>query len=70
MDLSYTKQNLLIKIDNELIGLDLLCNCLLDKKNKIIQIPINVNKRQGFSRFGNIFIANLKILKCFKLLLK
>tara|TARA_A100001015_G_C15023058_1_gene729007 strand:- start:2055 stop:2702 length:648 start_codon:yes stop_codon:yes gene_type:complete len=57
-------------IDNELIGLDLLCNCLLDKKNKIIQIPINVNKRQGFSRFGNIFIANLKILKCFKLLLK
>ena len=57
-------------IDNELIGLDLLCNCLLNKKNKIIQIPIIVNKRKGSSRFGNIFMANLKILKCFKLLLK
>ena len=57
-------------IDNELIGLDLLCNCLLNINNKIIQIPISVNKRKGSSRFGNIFVANLKILKCFKLLLK
>lgn len=57
-------------IDNELIGLDLLCNCLLNKNNKIIQIPISVNKRKGSSRFGNIFLANLKILKCFKLLFK
>ena len=57
------------KIDNELIGLDLLCNCLLNRNNKIIQIPISVNKRKGSSRFGNIFSSNLKILKCFKLLL-
>ena len=57
-------------IDNELIGLDLLCNCLLNINNKIIQIPISVNKRKGSSRFGNIFVANLKILKCFKLLFK
>ena len=57
-------------IDNELIGLDLLCNCLINKNNKIIMLPISVNKRRGSSRFGNVFVANLKILKCFKLLFK
>jgi GT2 family glycosyltransferase len=65
----FIKENI-NNIDNQLIGLDLLCSCLLNKKNKVIQVPISVNKRKGSSRFGNIFISNLKILKCFKLLLK
>ena len=56
------------KIKDDFICVDLLCKCLLDKKNKIIETPITVNKRDGISRFGGIFKANYKILKCFKLL--
>ena len=55
------------KISNKYFLIDFIYYAIVNKK--IINIQnIEVDKRYGPSKIGNIFISNLKLLVCFKLL--
>ena len=62
-------KNIFQNTKNNLFLVDLLIN-IINSKNKIDNFKITTKKRVGFSRVGNIFESNLKMLKIISFIIR